>query len=68
MESAMKTWWQSRTIWAQLVALAFMVGQGMGWWPQSLTEEGVVTGVMSVIALLTIVLRLNTSKAIGSSS
>lgn len=63
-----KTWWQSRTIWVQIVALIYVGLNAFGALPADLTQEEVVTTIMAVVAVATVILRLVTKTSIGGSS
>jgi protein-S-isoprenylcysteine O-methyltransferase Ste14 len=61
-----KPWWQSRTIWVNVIASIFavlaMFHVGL---PADLTQDQIVTGIMTVVAIVNVVLRLVTHKPIG---
>lgn len=53
-----KSWWQSRTIWLNIVAAIFAVTGTLGWLPADLDQEQIVTAIMAIVTLVTIVLRI----------
>jgi len=60
-----KLWWQSRTIWANIVAMAFGVGAAFKLIPTGLGQEEVLASIMAMIGVANIVLRFVTTKSIG---
>lgn len=61
-----KRWWQSKIIWAQIVAAIVAVLILLGIVPQGFDASAVVEVVMVLIGILTVVFRLGgTSKPIG---
>ena len=54
-------WWQSRTLWTQLVAIAFAVASGFGLdlgGKLGMDETQALAGVMTIIAAITVVWRV----------
>jgi len=62
-----KEWWQSRTIWTQIVAALFALAGILGFVPKGLDQATAIAGVMIVVALINVVLHRATSTAIASS-
>jgi hypothetical protein len=60
-----KTWWQSRTIWLQLVAVLFAVLGPLGLLPKDLDQEDVISIIMAIVGIVTIVLRIYQTHAIA---
>jgi hypothetical protein len=60
-----KTWWQSRTVWVNVVATLFAVLGTFKLLPTGLDQDMVVTAIMGVVAITNVVLRLLTSQAIA---
>lgn len=60
-----KTWWQSRTIWLQIVATLFAVLGTFGILPRDLDQEQVVSAIMGAVAIVTLILRLRSTHAIA---
>ncbi|KQS50977.1 hypothetical protein [Sphingomonas sp. Leaf198] len=60
-----KTWWQSRTIWLQLVAVLFAVLGPLGLLPHGLDQEDVISIIMAIVGIVTIVLRVCQTHAIA---
>jgi hypothetical protein len=60
-----KTWWQSRTIWANIVATLFALLAGFKVLPTGLDQETVLTTIMGAIAVVNVLLRISTKTAIG---
>lgn len=67
MGTTSKPWWQSKTIWVQVIAFIFAIGAGKAWWPADLTQESVLAWVMGAVAFVNVVLRFVTKSTIGSS-
>lgn len=61
-----KKWWESKTIWVQIIAVVFALGAQFKWWPTDLTQDQIVSGVMALVAVVTVVLRFFTTKSISS--
>lgn len=59
-----KYWWESRTIWVQIVAIAFVLLNSFGLLPADLSQEEVLTAIMGLVAAITIVLRIATKKQV----
>lgn len=60
-----KNWWQSRTIWLQVVAAVFALLGALGVLPTGIDQEQVVSIIMAAVAVGTIVLRFRTSHVIA---
>ena len=60
-----KTWWQSRTVWVNVVATLFAVLGTFKLLPIGLDQDTIVTAIMGVVAIANVVLRLLTSQAIA---
>ncbi len=60
-----KTWWQSRTIWLQLVAVLFAVLGPLGLLPHGLDQEDVISIIMAIVGIATIVLRIYQTHSIA---
>ncbi len=60
-----KNWWQSRTIWLQIVATLFAVLGTFGILPRDLDQEQVVSAIMGAVAIVTLILRLRSTHAIA---
>jgi hypothetical protein len=60
-----KNWWQSRTMWVNIVATMFAIAGAAGLLPSGLDEETVVTAIMGLIALANVALRLTTKHTIA---
>lgn len=63
-----KNWWQSRTIWLQVVAAIFALLGAFGALPADLDQDQVVSVIMAAVAGVTIILRLRSTKAIAPTS
>jgi protein-S-isoprenylcysteine O-methyltransferase Ste14 len=61
-----KHWWQSRTIWVQLVAILFAVGARFEWWPTWIEQDDAIAFCMALVGIVTLVLRIRTKKEIKS--
>lgn len=61
-----KEWWQSKTIWTQIVAALFAVLGILGVVPKGLDQASAIAGVMIVVALVNVVLHKTTSTAIAT--
>ena len=59
-----KTWWQSRTVWVNLVASLFAILGMFKLLPTDLDQDAIVTAIMGVVAVANVVLRLVTKHAI----
>ncbi len=64
MTNTMK-WWQSRTIWLNLVAVAFALLAGSKVLPEGLTQEQVVNTILGFVGILSIIFRAGATHAIG---
>jgi len=60
-----KSWWQSRTLWVNIVATLFALLGTFGLLPSGLDQETVVTAIMGLIGIANLVLRLLTHQAIA---
>jgi hypothetical protein len=60
-----KYWWQSRTVWVNVVATLFAVLGVFKLLPTGLDQDNIVTGIMGAVAIANVVLRLATHKAIA---
>ena len=60
-----KAWWQSRTLWVNIVATLFAMLGTFKLLPTGLDQETVVTAIMGAIGIANVVLRLLTHQAIA---
>ncbi|HMI21124.1 MAG TPA: hypothetical protein VK533_16445 [Sphingomonas sp.] len=60
-----KTWWQSRTVWVNVVATLFALLGTFKLLPTGLDQDTIVTAIMGVVAIANVVLRLLTNQAIA---
>jgi hypothetical protein len=60
-----KTWWQSRTVWVNVVASLFAVLGTFKLLPTGLDQDTIVTAIMGMVAIANVVLRLLTKQAIA---
>ena len=60
-----KTWWQSRTVWVNVVATLFAILGTFKFLPADVDQDMIVTAIMGVVAIANVVLRLLTHKAIA---
>jgi len=60
-----KYWWQSRTVWVNVVAILFAVLGTFKLLPTSLDQDSIVSAIMGVVAIANVVLRLVTRHAIA---
>ncbi len=60
-----KTWWQSRTVWVNVVATLFAVLGTFKLLPTGLDQDTIVTAIMGMVAIANVVLRLLTNQAIA---
>ncbi len=60
-----KTWWQSRTVWVNVVATLFAVLGTFKLLPTGLDQDTIVTAIMGTVAIANVVLRLLTNQAIA---
>lgn len=61
-----KQWWQSRTIWLNLVALTFAILAAFKALPAGLDQQQVLETIMTIVGVISIILRANTTHAIGA--
>ena len=61
-----KTWWQSRTIWLQIVSAFFAILAAFHILPTGLDQEQVVGAIMGAVAIATLVLRIRSTHVIAS--
>ena len=60
-----KAWWQSRTVWVNVVATLFAVLGTFKLLPEGLDQDSIVTAIMGAVAVANLVLRLLTHEAIA---
>ena len=60
-----KYWWQSRTVWVNVIATLFAMLGTFKLLPAGLDQDSVVTAIMGAIAIVNVVLRLVTHRAIA---
>ncbi len=60
-----KTWWQSRTVWMNVVATLFAVLGTFKLLPTGLDQYTIVTAIMGVVAIANVALRMLTNQAIA---
>jgi len=60
-----KAWWQSRTVWVNVVATLFAVLGTFKLLPDGLDQDSIVTAIMGAVAVANLVLRLLTHEAIA---
>jgi hypothetical protein len=60
-----KNWWQSRTVWVNVVATLFAVLSTFNLLPANLDQDSVVAAIMGAVAIANLVLRLVTKQAIA---
>jgi len=60
-----KNWWESRTVWVNLVATLFAVLGTFKLLPANIDQNSVVTAIMGAVAITNVVLRLVTKRAIA---
>ena len=58
-----KNWWESRTVWVNLVATLFAVLGTFKLLPANIDQDSVVTAIMGAVAIANLVLRLVTKRA-----
>ncbi len=63
-----KIWWQSRTLWVNIVAALFGLASAVGILPRDVDQDAVVGAIMGVVALANVALRLVTRQPIVSGS
>jgi hypothetical protein len=60
-----KTWWQSRTVWVNVVATLFAILATFKLLPAGLDQDTIVTAIMGVVAIANVALRLLTDRAVA---
>lgn len=60
-----KTWWQSRTVWVNVVATLFAILATFKLLPAGLDQDTIVTAIMGVVAIANVMLRLLTDRVIA---
>ncbi len=60
-----KAWWQSRTMWVNLVAIVFAILGSAKLLPTGLDQEMIVTAIMGLVAIANVALRLTTKHMIA---
>ena len=60
-----KYWWQSRTVWVNIVATVFAVLGVFRLLPAGFDQDSIVTAIMGAVAIVNVALRLATHKAIA---
>ena len=60
-----KSWWQSRTLWVNLVAMLFALLGAIKVLPSDIDQDMVVTAIMGIVALVNVALRLATKHVIA---
>ena len=60
-----KSWWQSRTVWVNVVATLFAVLGTFKLLPANIDQDSVVTAIMGAVAIVNVVLRLVTRQPIA---
>jgi len=60
-----KNWWESRTVWVNVVATLFAVLGTFKLLPAGIDQESVVTAIMGAVAIANVVLRLVTRQVIA---
>ena len=60
-----KTWWQSRTMWVNLVAVLFALLNSAKLLPTGIEQDTIVTAIMGLVAIANVALRLNTKHIIA---
>jgi len=60
-----KTWWQSRTVWVNVVATLFAVLGTFKLLPTNLDQDSIVTAIMGAVGIANVVLRLATRRVIA---
>ena len=61
-----KLWWQSRTLWINIVAILFALLGAFGRLPEGVGQDEVVTAIMAVTAIANVVLRFLTTRPIAA--
>ena len=52
-----KAWWQSKTIWAQVVSAGAAIASVAGFLPEGFDELSVLNGILAIVSVLTIIFR-----------
>jgi hypothetical protein len=60
-----KSWWQSRTMWVNIVAMLFAALGAFKMLPAGIDQDAAVTAIMGGVAIANVVLRLVTKRAIA---
>jgi len=60
-----KAWWQSRTVWVNVVATLFALLAAFKLTPAGLDQETVVTSIMALVGVANVILRLVTKRQIA---
>ena len=60
-----KYWWQSRTVWVNVVATLFALLGALKLLPTGLDQDSIVSAIMGGVAIANVVLRLVTRHAIA---
>ncbi len=60
-----KSWWQSRTVWVNVVATLFAMLGTFNLLPANIDQDSVVTAIMGAVAIANVVLRLTTRQPIA---
>jgi len=60
-----KYWWQSRTVWVNIVATLFALLGTFKLLPTGLDQDSIITAIMGAVAIANVALRLATHKAIA---
>jgi len=60
-----KSWWQSRTVWVNVVATLFALLGALRLLPTDLDQDSVVSAIMGVVAITNVGLRLVTRHGIA---
>ena len=60
-----KSWWQSRTVWVNVVATLFALLGALRLLPTDLDQDSVVSAIMGVVAIANVGLRLVTRHGIA---
>lgn len=60
-----KSWWQSRTVWVNVVATLFAILGTFKLLPTDIDQDSIVTAIMGAVAIANLLLRLVTRHPIG---
>ena len=60
-----KSWWQSRTVWVNVVATLFAMLGAFKLLPANIDQDSVVTAIMGAVAIANVILRLVTRHQIA---